>query len=80
MVAIIIISANAIAIDTISDICIMINIQINMDCGVLGRILLVRNIFTMESDLQHAVAAIGQSDQLCKSTRAGTVGDFLTGF
>ena len=46
----------------------------------MGRILLVRNIFTMESDLQHAVAAIGQSDQLCKSTRAGTVGDFLTGF
>ena len=34
----------------------------------------------MESDLQHAVAAIGQSDQLCKSTRAGTAGGFLTGF
>ena len=34
----------------------------------------------MEENLQQAVAAIGQTGQLCKSTRAGTVGDFLTGF
>ena len=37
-------------------------------------------IFTMEENLQQAVAAIGQTGQLCKSTRAGTVGGFLTGF